>query len=248
MANPFYTDANTVQPTGTARSSPVTAEFAKLQTAFDLVDTQLTRRVKIPTGAGNEIIDDVSQRALKAIGFDAAGDIGLISSLGTWRGDWVTATAYAQQDIVRDPVTPFSLYIANSAHTSPAAFDGTEKAANWTVIIDLTELARAEEIKYNWTVVTANVNPAVSGADYAVDLTGGAFSITLPAAPADNDHIRICHVAGDIATLTIGRNGKEIMGSATDLTFSSTGDNDATNACFDLVYIDSTHMWRIKPV
>lgn len=49
------------------------------------------------------------------------------------------------------------------------------------------------------------------------DTSGGAFTLTLPASPSEDDYVRVA--AGDISTyaLTIGRNGSTIEGSATDL-------------------------------
>lgn len=248
MTNPYYNDENAVQPSGTARSAPVINEYAKLETAFDSVDTQLERRIKIPADAASEIVGNAAARALKGVGFDANGDVALLSALGTWRGDWTDATAYASQDIVRDPASPYSLYIATGAHTSEAPFDSGEKTDHWELIIDLTELARAEEVKFNWTVAVADVNPAVTGTDYAVDTTSGAITITLPASPANNDHIRVMHVGGDVADLVIARNGNEIQGAAENLTFSNSGDNDATGCAFALCYINSTYGWRVFPV
>lgn len=246
MGNPYYEDDNTIQSAGTARSDPVKAEFAKLETGFDAVDVQLARRIKVPADALTEIVEPADQRALRAIGFDAAGNVSLLSALGTWRGDWSALTAYANQDIVRDPASPHSLYIASEGHESGSAFDSGEKTAHWVTIIDLTELARAEEVAFNFSVITSS-QAMVTGGDYAVNCTS-PVTLTLPALPSANDHVRIMHVTGDIANLTIGRGGSRIMGLVEDLTFSSTGDNDSTNAAFALIYLNATLGWRIYPV
>lgn len=247
MPNPYYTDANTIQSGGVARADPVKNEFAKLEVSFDAADVQLERRIKVPSGVTSEITEEAAQRALKAVGFDADGNVSLLSALGTWRGDWATGTVYANQDIVRDPATPFSLYIANGAHTAGAAFNAGEKTDHWTVIIDLTELARAEEVKYSFGAEQTASFTAVTGGDYLIDATS-AITVTLPASPSINDHIRLMHVAGDIANLTVARNGQPIMGLAENLTFASSGDNDATNASFALIFTNATRGWRIFPV
>ena len=73
---------------------------------------------------------------------------------------------------------------------------------------------------------------AHSGEQLFVDTNGGAFTITLPSAPATGDVIRFFDLRKtfDSNALTIGRNGKLIQGDSADMTVSSEG------AAFDLVY------------
>lgn len=51
------------------------------------------------------------------------------------------------------------------------------------------------------------------------DTSGGAFTLTLPASPSTSDQIIIADAKGTFAAnnLTVGRNGKNIQGSASDL-------------------------------
>jgi len=64
----------------------------------------------------------------------------------------------------------------------------------------------------------------------------------LPASPSQNDEIRFLDVAAtfDTNNLTVGRNGKPIQGSATDLIVAT------ERAGFSLVYYDATQGWLIK--
>jgi hypothetical protein len=246
MTNPFFEYSDSIPPVGTARAEPVSTEFQSVETSFELVNTQLGLRIKLPSGAGNEITAAAEQRALKGLGFNAAGLLDLLSALGTWRGDWATTTVYQNQDIVRDPVSPKSLYIAKTSHTAGASFDATEKSTNWTLMIDLTELSRAEALSFAFSVNNANFN-AVNGGDYGINCASTVVA-TLPASPAANDHVRFLHLAGTVSNFSIARNGKLIMGLAEDLTFSATGDANATNFAFALVFINDTYGWRIYPV
>ena len=65
---------------------------------------------------------------------------------------------------------------------------------------------------------------AVSGGAYICN-TGevGAFTITLPANPNDNDYVLIADGYGSAKTanITVGRNGQNIAGEAADLTIDS---------------------------
>ena len=74
--------------------------------------------------------------------------------------------------------------------------------------------------------------------------SGGAFTVTLPAAPVKGDSVRIFDIAKtfDTQNLTIGRNGNPIMGDAADLVVSTEG------AAFELVFYDGTQGWRIITV
>lgn len=246
MSNPYYEYSGNIPSTGTARSEDVVTNLNAIEVGFDLLDTTLDRNVLIPSGANNEIVATVDQRKNKPLGFDSVGGIALLEAFGTWRGDWTTLAAYANQDIVRDPASPHSIYIANEAHTAGAAFNAGEKSDHWTTVIDLTELQRAEAVAFNFAVQTGNFN-VVTGDDYAINC-GSVMAATLPASPAANDHARFMHVGGTVSNFSIARNGKLIMGLAEDLTFSATGDANSTNFAFALVFINDTFGWRIYPV
>jgi len=85
---------------------------------------------------------------------------------------------------------------------------------------------------------------AHSGEQLFVDTNGGAFTITLPSAPAVGDIIGFFDLRKtfDSNALTIGRNGKLIQGDSADMTVSSEG------AAFDLVYSGDSYGWRIHSV
>jgi len=73
------------------------------------------------------------------------------------------------------------------------------------------------------------------------DTSSSGFTVTLPATPNKGDTVRFLDVAKtfDSNTLTIGRNGKLIMGDAADLTVTTEG------AAFDLIFYNDTYGWRI---
>lgn len=75
-----------------------------------------------------------------------------------------------------------------------------------------------------------------------VNTSGGAITVTLPAAPAKGDTIRFVDINNSFntANLTVARNGLPIMGDNTqNLTVATQG------AAFDLIYYDSSKGWRI---
>lgn len=88
---------------------------------------------------------------------------------------------------------------------------------------------------------TTNFN-ATAGTAYCVDTqTTGAVTMTLPASPTDGDQIRFIDCKGYFQTvnMTVARNGKLIMGSATDMTVST------INAAATLTYSSTLGDWRM---
>lgn len=83
---------------------------------------------------------------------------------------------------------------------------------------------------------------AVAGEGYFVDTTTNTITATLPASPSSGDEITFIDVTGtfDTNNFTVGRNGQNIQGSATDLTVS------IERAGFTLVYFNSTQGWVLK--
>jgi len=86
------------------------------------------------------------------------------------------------------------------------------------------------------TAYTALVNDYV-----AVNTTGGAVTITLPATPALGDTVGILDAAGTASSnnITLARNSSNIMGLAEDMTIAT------NNSSFELVFIDATVGWRL---
>ena len=74
--------------------------------------------------------------------------------------------------------------------------------------------------------------------------TGGAFTLTLPASPAQGDRVKISDYKRnfDAAALTIARNGKPIMGDAADMTVNTEG------AAFELLFWDDTNGWLVTNI
>jgi hypothetical protein len=93
-------------------------------------------------------------------------------------------------------------------------------------------------VKPIWSRKTANYT-AVSGDYLAVDTTGGAVTITLPATPSEGDTV-VIQDDGYNATfnnITVGRNSETIHGVAEDFVI------DITGAGFRFVYLSGD--WRV---
>ena len=114
----------------------------------------------------------------------------------------------------------------NTDNTSFEAYNGTQ----WTGVGGGNPW---EEIS---TTHTAGVSDRLF-----VNTSSSAFTINLPSSPTLGDTVRFIDATGsfDSSNLTIGRNGQNIMGDASDMTVSQ------KNAAFSLVYFNATYGWRI---
>jgi hypothetical protein len=76
-------------------------------------------------------------RANKILAFDASGEISVTQELGTYRGNWASATTYNARDLVKDTSTA-NIFIVNTSHTSVGAEPLTSNAesAKYTLIVD----------------------------------------------------------------------------------------------------------------
>jgi hypothetical protein len=93
-----------------------------------------------------------------------------------------------------------------------------------------------------WQAVKTSGFTAAAKEGYFCNTTSAAFTATLPASATIGDFISFIDYAGtfDTNNLTVGRNGHNIQGSATDLTVAT------ERAGFTLVYVDATQGWLLQ--
>ena len=91
------------------------------------------------------------------------------------------------------------------------------------------------DIKYNVDVISTNTNAVGHGYLYVFT---ASLTLTLPASPEVGDSIKISNRSGT-TTCVLGRNGNNIMGSASDLTL------DTASASFELIYSGAAEGWVI---
>ena len=94
----------------------------------------------------------------------------------------------------------------------------------------------------SWQAVKTSDFTAVAGEGYFIDTSSGVVTATLPSSATIGNEVSIIDYAGtaDTNNITIGRNGHNIQGAASDLTVST------ERAAFTLVYVDATQGWLLK--
>lgn len=97
------------------------------------------------------------------------------------------------------------------------------------------QAAQTAPAKANVEVISTDTTAV--GHNYLYVLTA-SLTLTLPPSPSAGDSIKISNRSGT-TTCVLGRNGNNIMGSASDLTL------DSAAASFELIYSDATNGWVI---
>ena len=94
----------------------------------------------------------------------------------------------------------------------------------------------------SWQAIKTTTYTAAAGEGIFANTSGGAWTLTLPSSPSIGDEVSVVDYAGtfDTYNLTIGRNSKNIQGSAADLTVAT------ERAGFTLVFTDNTQGWLLK--
>jgi hypothetical protein len=108
--------------------------------AIQQLQEEVTRSLKLSktnTMTSTEFTVGASARANKILAFDTNGELAVTQELGTFRGNWATATSYNGRDLVKDTSTN-NIFIVNTAHTSVGAEPLTTNAesAKYTLIVD----------------------------------------------------------------------------------------------------------------
>jgi hypothetical protein len=107
------------------------------------------------------------------------------------------------------------------------------------VLDELHTLASsASGLSWN-SIITDTTATANNG--YFVNTSAGEVTVTLPAAAAIGDTIKVSDTTGSFATYNciIDRNGHKIMGLSEDFTC------DIDNLCIELIYSNVTNGWKI---
>lgn len=229
-ANDYY-DSTNVPATGAAVTS------ATLRSEYNLIESAFNKLPPLTGNGGKVVIVNAGGTALTADSFAslASGALALKANVADAVFTGLTTVPQLKLDTTTLTVSGAELNFVDGV-TSPIQAQIDSKAPTTGTVAGLT----AGNVKLAWTIKTSTY-AAVAKDVLLANTSGGAFTINLPATPAENDTVDIADYAGTFATnnLTIGRNSSKIMSLSEDMVVSS------NNVRFTLTYIDTTVGWRI---
>jgi len=181
---------------------------------------------------------DGSERLrVSATGLQAAGDV-IIPDKIVHDGDTNTAIRFPAADTVS-----FETAGSERLRVGPAGQVGIGGATYGTSGQVLTSGGSSGSVSWSTINVSFTTNVITGNTTATKDnhyyLNGSAITLTLPSSPTVGDEVRLSEVAGNTNCI-IGRNGSNIMGSASDLTI------DTAYLVLYLRYVDSTIGWAFS--
>lgn len=163
-------------------------------------------------------------------------ETGVIAPMsGTWRGDWVTATVYTENDFIRNSVTG-NIYVATEDYTSGASVAADVSAGSLELVVDVATIMLGVLAFTGLTDVPVSysgqggkglfVKATADGIEFAAGFRGAASSV-------DNQVVRFDGTSGgqgQTSPLTISDDGllsiaEDGDGIAVGATFAQYGNN-----------------------
>jgi len=116
------------------------AALDKLTLQIQEAQEEIDRSIKLSrtnTMTSTEFTNSATDRSGKILAFDTTGELSVATTLGTNKGNWATATAYNQRDIVKD-TSNNNIYMVKTAHTSSGSqpISSNTDVAKWDLLVD----------------------------------------------------------------------------------------------------------------
>lgn len=225
--------ANGITFTNTGSSAPITFPWGTI------IDENFGARAKLIDSAGGQAFTVVNSSGNAVFNAMSNGRVSIN----------YPAMVLPNQLAVSGNANIGSGYMATAAPTNGMIIEGSVGIGTSTVSEKLTVNGniRANSVKLNWlTKDNSNTGELLSSnSNVFLDVSGGAISLTLPAAPQHGETIKFVHAAGSLSTnnvtLTAGA-GDTIVGDATLIM-------DINNGSIELIFFDvngdGNGDWRI---
>jgi len=189
--------------------------------AIQQLQEEVTRAIKLSktnTMTSTEFTVGDTARANKILAFDSTGEISVTQELGTFRGNWATATSYAGRDLVKDTSTN-NIFIVDTAHTSSGSQPLTTNAnsAFYELIVDAA------------TATTSATAAAASAAAAAASASAASSSASGASTSATNAGISAAASAASASTST-AQAALATTSAANALTSETNAGTSATSA------------------
>ena len=150
------------------------SETIFIQQIAETAERSLKAPVTDPTSI-NMTLPYNTTRANKFLSFDADGNPTVTNAVGTYKGNWATATAYVVYDIIKD-TSNNNIYICLTAHTSTGSqpISSNADVAKWSLMVDAASAS------------TSATNAATSASAASTSATAAASSASAASTSASN--------------------------------------------------------------
>lgn len=175
---------------GVFRATDINDELDKIVALLSELDTAQGRTIRLPVTDGDRTVElpITATRASKYLSFDASGDLEISTTVGDWKGNWATSTAYVKNDIVKDSSNS-NIYIALTDYTSGANVAADVSGSKLALVIDAaasatSATAAATSATAAATSASAASTSATAAASSASTASGHATTATTKASEA----------------------------------------------------------------
>jgi len=203
--------------------------------AIQQIQEEVTRSLKLSktnTMTSTEFTVGSSDRANKILAFDASGEISVTQELGTYRGNWATATSYNARDLVKDTSTG-NIFIVNTSHTSVGAEPLTTnaEAVKYTLIVDAaTATSSATAAASSAAAASASASAASTSASNASTSASNASTSASNASTSASNASTSASNASTSATNAANSATTATTQASNAATSASNANTSATNA------------------
>ncbi|MBV8656632.1 MAG: hypothetical protein JO142_02295 [Burkholderiales bacterium] len=242
----YYNSANPIVP----YSGPGNNGQSQPTTRQGLVAVTAKAGVAAPTGTQVTPTPDPGYAGLYVVTV-TQGQVSLTSSniavyasapfLYQQLSTWNAAATYPANAYVQSGGQTYHSLVANFGQ-NPASSPSYWEPWGWSQSALNAQISAAISGAGNWTVITTNTT-AANNTSYAVNTSGGAVTLTLPASPSNGQVVPFMDAKGTFATnnLTVAQGSTAtIMGLAQSMVVST------PNVAASLVYIAALNDWRLK--
>jgi hypothetical protein len=185
------------------------------------IQEELGRAIKLSktnTMTSTEFTVGAADRANKILAFDGNGEISVTQELGTYRGNWATATSYNARDLVKDTSTG-NIFIVDTAHTSSGSQPLTTNAnsAYYELIVDNAS-------------ASANANAASNSASNSSNFANNASNSANAASNHSSNASNHASNASNSANSSSNHSSNASNSANSSANFSSNSSNFANNS------------------
>jgi hypothetical protein len=161
-------------------------------------------------------------RANKFLSFNSSGNPQAVDSLGAYRGNWASGTAYVLQDVVKD-TSNSNIYICITAHTSSGSqpISSNVDVAKWSLIVDAAAAG---------TSATAAAASASAAATSATNAAASASTASTQASNASTSASNASTSATAAASSASSASSSASAASGSASTASTQASNASTSA------------------